>query len=175
MLGARVHERIEQMILIFDGMVQFPTQRTHEVNPQRAHAGTVSDGNLLCREPRKRLVGNVGVCELLENVARLRSGQHEHAILRGRVFEIDRGVRRQELCQEVEIVIVCGTRTNQEEPLTPWSVAQSCDGEFGPHRTRWIEGVRQGETPHALWHVIGDDLVQPIAGAGTLDFELRER
>ena len=64
--------------------VQFPAQFADIVHPKRAD-GHACDGDLAPRQPAERWVGQVGVGERRENLARSWPGDHQHAEIIGDV------------------------------------------------------------------------------------------
>ena len=77
---ARLHHQVEDRVLHLDRMMQLPAELADEIDAQRMRLG-VADIDLLAGQPRESRVGEVGVGELLQHVARARAGEHQHAPL----------------------------------------------------------------------------------------------
>ena len=74
-----LHQEVEDGVLHLDRMVQLPAELADEVDAQRMRGRPAPTEIVLPDSQGKACVGEVGVGELLENLARARAGQHEHA------------------------------------------------------------------------------------------------
>src|SRR5882757_2641208 len=72
-------DRIEEMMSVFDGEVQFPTKRPDEIDAQQIHVHRQSNFGDLTGQPRKGGIIQRRVRESCQEVARTRSGNHEAA------------------------------------------------------------------------------------------------
>ena len=69
---ARLHQQVEDGVLLLDRMMQLPAELADEIDAQRMRAGG-ADADLLAGEPREGGVGEVGVGQLLQHLARARA------------------------------------------------------------------------------------------------------
>ena len=111
-------------------------------------------------QPGERLVGNIGVSQLLQHLPRVGSGKNEHSILGRDVPQVNAAVPRHQLLQEVQIVVVRRTTTDQEETLAEEAVLQLRNRKLRADRAGRIERMRKADAAHFLRDVIGDDAVK---------------
>ena len=86
----------------------------------------MADVDLLAREPGEGLVGEIGVGELLQHVARARAGEHQNAPLRRDRVDADAAVGGQRLDQIVVVVPLQRAGRDEVEALRRAAV----DGEL---------------------------------------------
>ncbi len=82
--------------------MQFPPQLADKIDPHRID-GRHADQNVLCRQPAKCLVGQIGSRNATEEQARFRPGQHQHARAAGQLRELHGAVFRHVLFQVIVI------------------------------------------------------------------------
>src|SRR6185312_13465451 len=134
------------------------------VDPDRA------DRYALAGQPRESLVGEVRVGEALQQVARLRTGDHEDAAGRRHRAEGDAAVAGQELPEHVMIVSLQRPGGDEIElarrPLV--------DCELGTHAAAMGEQVAERYAPLLLRNAVGENRIEPVARARPADQSLGE-
>ena len=71
-------QRVEDVILVFDGVVQLPAQFAHVIHAHRVH-GRHAHHDVLRAEPGESLVGKIGRCDPLKQLSGFRARDHQHA------------------------------------------------------------------------------------------------
>ena len=75
--STRIHQRVKNVILIFDRMVQFPAKLADIIHPER-HCRRQIDINQLAGKPWEGGIRKIGACDLLQDIAGTRTGKHQH-------------------------------------------------------------------------------------------------
>ena len=94
--------------------MELPAELADEVHAQRMR-GAVTHADLLARQPREGFVGEIGIGELLQHLARIRTGEHQHAEARGDGVKANRSIGRTELPQIVMVVALIGASGDEVE------------------------------------------------------------
>ena len=167
---ARFHEGVIEVVLVFDRVVQFPSQRADEVDPQSPHAGGEANRNFLHGQPLEGIVGQVGVGEFRQHLARIGPGQDENPVLGGDVANENRSVGGNGFHEPVPVDVMGRAGSHHIEAFAEQAIAHSRNGIFGAHRSAGKERVTKHHPADRLGNVVGDHLVQPSPGAGALHF-----
>ena len=137
------------------GMMQLPAELADEIDAQRMAVG-MADVDLLAGEPGEGLVGEVGVGELLQDCARIRAGEDQHAVLRRHRVEADAAVGRQQLLQDVVVVALPGAGGDEIEALRRRSV----DGELGADAAVRRQEMAEADAADLLRDAVGEDRIR---------------
>ena len=131
----------------------------------------MADADLLARQPREGGVGEVGVGELLQHLARTRARQHQHAVAGGDGGQRHRAVGGRELAQHVMVVAferACGDEIECARRIL-------VDGELAEHAAARREEVGERDAAARLGHAVGEDAFKPRARARPRHLHLGER
>ncbi|MNL69190.1 hypothetical protein D3C87_1940160 [compost metagenome] len=97
MFFACIEQCFQQMPLISEWMIEFPTKFAFVINAQQTHVTGKPDRSRLDAKPWKCLVGQINLCQRLQNLARLRADDGEAATIIGNVSQSHATVLRQKL------------------------------------------------------------------------------
>ena len=144
--------------------MQLPAELADEVDPQRVRLGD-ADIDELAGEPGEGGVGEIGIGELLKELARTRAGQHQHAILGGDLFEPDAARGGQRLFEIVIVMALEGPGADQVEAVAAGAV----DGELRADAAVLRQQVTKRDPPLLLRYAVGKKAVKPGLGSRTRD------
>ena len=128
------------------------------------------DVDQAARQPGEALVRQVGAGQFLQNVPRLRTGEHEHANRIGQIVETDRSVIRHMLLDPVMVEPLARAGGNDIEAVGGFTL----DRIFGMHAAAFGQGVRERYPPDALRQLVRRQPVEERLGAGTGNTAFRE-
>ena len=150
-------------------MVELPAELADEVHAQRMRRA-VTHADLLARQPGECLVREISVGELLQHLARIRTGEHQHAEARGDGVKANRSIGRTELPQIVMVVALIGTSGDEIEatrrPLK--------DGKLRTHAAARGELMAKCDAAHLLRDLVGENGLEPFTGTRARHFHLGE-
>ena len=163
-IGARGHEGVENVVLVFDRVMEFPSQLADKIHAQRerrrqAHVDPAA------RQPSEALVGEIIPGEPRQQFPRSRAGNHQYAHLIREVREGDRAVGRHVFGEPVVIQALQGAGGNDIEALAGLPE----DREFGVHPTATGQRVDESNPSDASGQPVRDHALQELFRSRPLD------
>ena len=172
MLLTGFFQQVEQVVLHFDRVVQFPAQLAGIGHTDRVH-GAHAQFDLTGRQPWETLVGQsgfrIGVFDdLFQNVTRLGSGDGEDAPLGGHVLDFDIAELLHlvfgRLAQIVRVIF--GPGTGRDDVVVVLAIAD--DGVFGAGGA--VRGQRIGQVDTTdFGQLVAGEPIQELGRTGAFD------
>ena len=169
-ISPRLHQPVEEVILHFDRVVQLPPQLSDEVEAERARMGRADVDGASAQPPKVR-IGKRRIGKPLEELARLRTGNHKHAVAGGRGLEADTSVGGKQLAQRIEVVALEGSRRHQVEAVGRFAVYR----ELRANPAVGGEQVAEPDPADAGGNAIREQAVEPRFRPRPRHLALRER
>src|SRR5690606_23627707 len=127
-VGSRLHQRVENVVLVFDTVVNLPAQFTDEVDAQEPGRSEPHRA-VLRRQPWKVLTRQRRAANARQQIPRSRTRHHQNAEGAGKVFELHGAVSRQ--LPEYPVVVQALEGAGGYQVKTVGCLPQ--DGELGVH------------------------------------------
>ncbi len=165
----RLLDQVEDVLHELGRDIQLPPQLAHIGDAEGVRLA-VADLDLLRRAEGERVVGKIGGADLLQQLARARPHDRQHAEARGHVHGDDTRIGRQIVLDPGQVAHLAGRGGHRHKAV----LGQARDGQIRFDTAAFVEKLGVDDLPYRHFHVVGRDALQLARRIRPLDHEFGE-